>query len=64
MKRPSILLSCAAGALICLGGIGCEMHPPSQTIEGYSEKNSSDEQAARTPGDANPTPPAHFPPKE
>lgn len=50
---------------MCLGGIGCEQHPPSETIPGYTEKKQATEQhKATTAEGANPDAPAYFPPKE
>lgn len=65
MKRPFFFLFCVAGALACLGGIGCEQHPPSETIPGYAEKKHAAEQhKATTAEGSNPDAPAYFPPKQ
>jgi hypothetical protein len=65
MKLPFFYLSCVVGALVCLGGIGCEQHPPSETIPGYTEKkHAAEEHKATKPESSNPDAPAYFPPKE
>jgi hypothetical protein len=65
MKRPFFFLSCVAGALVCLGGIGCEPHSPSETIPGYAEKKpTAEEQKATKAEGSNPDAPAYFPPKQ
>jgi len=65
MKIP---LSLSAGLVIlfvCLGGMGCEMHPPAQTIAGYAEKESAkqaiEKQKSMVPEGANTNAPEYFP---
>lgn len=60
MKHP--FLFCLLGAAICFGAIGCEMHPPSETIPGYAEKTSGPQKATTAEG-TNPNAPTFFPPK-
>ena len=65
MKRPIFSLFCVAGALVCLGGTGCEQHPPSETIKGYTEKKqAAEEHKATTAEGSNTNAPAYFPPKQ
>lgn len=61
MKR--ILFFLPALALACF--VGCEMHPPSETVEGYAEKEAEKKaEASAHAANAeplNPNPPSYFP---
>jgi hypothetical protein len=68
MNMPHFLRALSLAVLtVLLGGTGCEMHPPSETIKGYSEKETIqqaiDKQKSMVPEGANTNAPAYFPEK-
>ena len=65
MKIPVTRLIGLGIVSACLAGVGCEMHPPSETIAGYAEKETSkqtiEKQTSMIPEGANTNAPAFFP---
>ncbi len=65
MKIPLTLSAGFVVLFACLGGVGCEMHPPSQTIAGYAEKEPAkqaiEKQKSLVPAGANTNAPEYFP---
>ena len=65
MKIPLTVSACLFILCACLGGAGCEMHPPSQTIAGYAEKEPArqaiEKQKSMVPEGANTNAPQFFP---
>lgn len=51
MNRLTLFSLLAAAGLF---GVGCEMHPPSETVEGYAEKEAAKKQAETQPEGAAP----------
>jgi hypothetical protein len=65
MKVLTIFSTAVITLGIGLSYTGCEMHPPSETIPGYSEKSAAkqarDEHQALTPEGAQQQAPTYFP---
>ncbi|MFZ4682355.1 MAG: hypothetical protein ACOYMS_07620 [Terrimicrobiaceae bacterium] len=65
MKIPVLRLLALGLVSACLAGVGCEMHPPSETIAGYAEKETTkqtiEKQESMIPEGANTNAPAFFP---
>lgn len=68
MKTLSLLALTLATLLVGFSSTGCEMHPPSETIPGYAEKEeaakASELQQARQPEATDPKAPTYFPKSE
>jgi len=65
MKIPLAASACLVILSACLAGVGCEMHPPSESIAGYAEKEPArqaiEKQKSLIPEGANTNAPVYFP---
>lgn len=65
MKIAAIFSVSLVTLAACLVSVGCEMHPPSQTIPGYAEKETAkqtvEKQKSLIPEEANTNAPTYFP---
>ncbi len=65
MKTPVLKLLSLGLVSAGLAGVGCEMHPPSETIAGYAEKETTkqtiEKQESMIPEGTNTNAPAFFP---
>jgi len=65
MKILTLLLAGLLAGMACFVSTGCEMHPPSETIPGYAEKEPAkqaiEKQRSLVPEGANTNAPTFFP---
>lgn len=65
MKKSSLVSAALIALAACFAGIGCEMHPPSETVKDYEKKQAPEQAIEKQKSllleQANTNSPSYFP---